>query len=172
MIEHPWQRVPDAGSRLQAVMEDDDIAGSDTLKHLVGTTLRIESGVEIATEQAPHHRPHRGIQRFDPGDLPRTDATVWRAEQSAADELRGLPNILKIAIRARPPTVEVAVCVVADGMPLLPYPLEEKGMGCDVGTDAEECPTGSMAGQEIQHLFRDAGAGSVVEGQVYGRGIR
>ncbi len=80
--------------------------------------------------------------------------------------LRGQIDIVDILFGAYLPPVQVAVGMIAHGMPLGDNALIDFGIMVDIAAKAEESGFGVVFGQIVEHPFCNVGRGAVIERQI------
>ena len=154
--------------RLGAVVERDDVAGTDIAYYASETAARRDGTVVVARQ----HAPHDDLETLaDDPHLRRRDARIGRAEELRAHDRRGVVDILDISFERHPPTLLVRIGVVADLVPCGEDTVVEVGVHLGVLAQHEECGLGVVLLQGRQYPLRNAGRRTVVESQEDGFGV-
>jgi len=171
MGQYLGKGIEHAGGCLLAIVEDDDVARAYLPYYSCRALQGIQPGVEVATQQTPHDGLQGKRWLSQAAAEARGRPAIGRPEIATFDLRLRLPNISQIVGQRSLPSIQMAMGMVAHGMPFLPDPAEQLRVSCHPGANTEKTGMRPLPGQQVEDGFRHPGAWAIVEGEVYGRGF-
>ncbi len=162
LLQRARQSIAHVAEGLFTVVEDHDGTGGQVLRDVLQAGARRELAVVVARDDVPHHQL---VALPEQARLRRRDLRIGRAKQLAVNQVVGKVHILRVALQAHAPALLVGIGVVAHAVPGVDDAPEQVGIHLDVLSQHEEGRFGIVLVQRGEYPLRDAGRGSVVEGE-------